>query len=440
MTSQSFPPPPGAWYPQQPSVPAQQQPPTYQQPAVAHPPPPGYAQPQPGVQVLPSNAPVPSGAQVVYEQPAPAWGPPSGQHTAAHGMPGAQPPPMPQVAALPAIHMPDEQVVAAAYRRAQEEAERVAKARAGGGGDLPFFHVPGPVGQTKWDGTVPVGYQGRAVLWLCSAWAPGLMPWQEATSHWYRCARVPQGTSVTCVGKERCPICYSRNLLFRAGDEASAQKARSTGKARHNVYYNVLDLDHPQGHVRSDGKMTPWIFRASSSLHQDIVRNCQELGLNAVMNPAAGRPVVVSKVKKGPQDMDVEWGVVLRNETQLPQVFWPALYCLWDLSRLVKMPTGGEVMQALQDMQLPYDQQVANLVAQLPQAQPPAPPPGHAPGMPAGYPYPQMVHPQSPWGQAQGPVSAALQGQQYPGVQTQPSGQQMPVNYQALQQQVLGQR
>lgn len=453
---------------------------------------------QPPTQVLPPSHPLPPNVQTVQQpfpgQPQqapqfpgqqPGWpqqgqtmqqpfpgqqAPQQGWSTPAAGMPGPAavgpqpPPPPPPPTSLPPIHNPDEALIRAAYQKAQEEMERVARQRAGAGG-FRFWNPLGPRGETKWDATVPPGYSARSLIWICPPWAANQLPYQEVSTHYWKSHRAPQGTTVACLGRERCPICAARNLLFRSGNPADAERAKSVGRPRNSSYFNILLLEWPQSHWDPQvGKMLPWVFRASSQVHKDIMDIFQMKGMQHVYDPNNGRPIWVTKTKKGPNEMDVEWKAAIEDARPLGQEFWGCLYNLHDLSKLAKPATQQEVIQAITEMQLPVTAEVQQMVMAVPVAQsiqpeqPMQPPfPGQQGGPPQGpqgwpqqgvqtqpQPFPGQPQP-GPAGWPQQPMQQPFPGQQPPqgwpqqGVQTQ----QLPQNpnnipTQQLQQQMMG--
>lgn len=403
-------PPPG--YPQQQQAP-QGPPPGYPQQG----PPPGYQGPPPGQQWQ-------QGPQSSFTQGAPQHMP--GPSTA---MVAPQTPQGP-----PQYFIADDALVEQAYAKAKEEQERIARARSGQGnftdGAMKFFKPWGPNGETKWDQqSVPIGFEARYDIWICPASKPGVLPLVDEETHFWKSQRAPQGSSVACM-QEQCLICAARQILFKSGDENAVKHAKDYGRIQKKGLMQILLLEHPQSHMANDGKMYPWVYRASGQIKEAIFRKFHDRGgIVKCIDPQYGRPFRLTKRKRGPNAMDVEWSIDDLEPSPMPQHFYPALYNLFDLTTLLSKPTAQEVMQAITEMRLPFtpemqqrlqmmgSQEQAALGQQQQHGQLPAQ--GQSsfnpnPNPPAQSPYPQQA--QQPQGQQWAPQQGAISPQVvYPG-------------------------
>lgn len=278
---------------------------------------------------------------------------------------------------LPQIHMPTDDAIAAAYAKAQEDQARVARARAGQFGDRTarFFKPLGPNREEKWD-AVPVGYEARYLIWLCGGWAPGAPFYVEDPSHFFFSQAKPQGDSVGC-GRDHCFVCAARSSLFRSGSEADAQLAKSKGRVQMRALYQFLLIEHPQSHVGADGKMTPWLFRAPSTLHNDIVAKIKEKTATRIFHPEHGRPLILKKRKTGVEKTKIEWSIDDLDPQPLHPWFYPALSNLWDLSKFAKPPTLREQFEAIQKLGFPMPHELPLLAQQEAAAQQQGQQPGY---------------------------------------------------------------
>ena len=311
------------------------------------------------------------GYQQGYQQPPMQQG--YGQPPAA-GMPG---PPPPQVqlpqppAQMPGVYVPDEALVQQAYAQARSEAERIARGRATGdwgGSNMKFFNLLGPQGQKDFR-QVPIGYEARAVVWICPSPmpAPGeqpRMPYEEEASHFWKPQRKPQGDSIPCLG-DNCPVCAARSTLFKSADPNAIEHARKNGKAQKRALYQILHLENPQGHVTSEGQMKPMVFRAPSTVHHAILEKFNVRGIARCIDPTHGRPFLLRKRKTGASEMDVEWLLDDMDPQPLPQHFWPALQSMHDLRSITKPATAEAYAQAITEMRFPFTAEVNGMLSQL---------------------------------------------------------------------------
>lgn len=299
-----------------------------------------------------------------YGQPAPA-APAAGYAPAPHAAPPQAAPAAPMAGGLPQLHLPDQALVDNAYAAAQEAAARAAAARAGGGGKAPFFQPLGPNGETKWaQQTVPVGYSASYLMWVMPSDKPGQMPYVIDQSHFCRTADNPGGKSLGHVDGN-CHFCTSRDMLFKTGSEEDAKRAKNNGRLGRKALYQIALLEHPQSHMREDGTMTPWIFRAPGGIHDDIVDKMRTLTPMRLLDPQHGRPIIVTKKKTGPSAMDVEWKVDTFPDAQpLDPFFYPLFQKLHDLDKFVKKPSLKEQMETIMGAGFPMPPELPGLVQQ----------------------------------------------------------------------------
>jgi hypothetical protein len=381
----SFQPPPG--YPQYPQQGAPQQPPqnwgTSQYPTSQPPSPPYQSPPQ-------------------YPQQAPQY-----PQQPAYPQPPQQYPQQQAPAPTTGWYMPTAATVEAGYARAKEVAAEAAKARSGGAaGDMKFVKMPGPQGQTKWDQSVPIGYQSQIKIYLGPAWAPGVNYFVEGVTHFWKSQQHPSGTSIGCGGRE-CLVDESRLSLFKSGNENDAKRARSTMPPRKHFYYQGFLIEYgPQGHMsQTSPVMRPYVLDASGELHTKIQLIMQSRGFDKVIDRDGGRPLILVKRKTGPELQNVDWDCLDDNPMPLPHEYRGAQ--LWDLSKLAAGSTPQEQVSALQEVGLPLPPRAHGLLQAAPGAQPAqpwGPPPNQGwqqgPGAPPwGAPQPPapMSPPQGAW-------------------------------------------
>ena len=375
-----------------------------QNPAYPSPQPPWVGQPtNPGVPVQPQPA-----QQVVQQPgypvpPAPAPQPVqpgmmpnpaamAGVAPSAFVQPGAVMPaqPQPQPGGVPQYHMPNDADVLAAYHHHRQEA-----ANWGSGGDrIPFVKWPGPQGQTKWDKTVPIGYEASVYAYILPPWGPGKNIFRIVRSHFWKSYNSPNGTSVGCPGSAQCLICQAKEAALNTADPNLQKRAKEFGRVRTQYLYNVVLLDNPNGHFGQDGQMRPFVLGSGAFLHKaigDIVED--KKGALNVVDPMRGRPIRMKRNKNGPNDMDIQYAAIAQDPSPMPSHFYPCLQNIWDLDKLDKQPTMDDMVKAVQDMGLP-------LPAGMPTVQPQAFPtqafptqgfqPAPAPAQPNPYPQPQI--------------------------------------------------
>lgn len=331
-----------------------------------------------------------------YYPPPPGYPPqqPQGQPQGypPQAQPPAQPPAQPQATPpgqpgqLPAYHMPDESAVQAAYQQARQEAQRF-----GQNGDGPqFLKFPGPQGQTRWDASVPVGYESVVEVYILPPWAPGKNIFMPTRSHFYKSQASPQGTSIGCPGGDTCLVCQAKDYAMGLPDPRIQEQAKNYGRVRKQFLYNVVVLNNPNGHYDPQtGVMRPFILGAGVLMHNaigDLIEG--RGGAMNIVDPMKGRPIRLKRRKTGPQMMDVEYSALDSDPRPLPPEFYPCLQNLWDLEAMQRTPDYNDMMKAVTEMGLP-----------LPGGPATQPQQGYNPATPAA-PYP------SPYGQPVQPVGA----------------------------------
>ena len=334
-------------------------------------------------------------------------------------VPRAAPPPPSQI---PAYHMPDESVVQAAYAQARQEAQRFGS----GGGGPQYLKFPGPQGQTRWDGSVPVGYESVVEVYILPPWAPGKNIFMPVKSHFYKSQASPQGTSIGCPGRETCLVCQSKDYAMGLPDPWIQEQAKNFGRVRKQFLYNVVILNNPNGHYDPQiGQMRPFLLGAGVVLHNaigDLIEG--RGGAMNIVDPMRGRPVRLKRRKTGPNMKDVEYSALDSDSKALPKEFWPVLQTLWDLDAMQRTPDYQAMMKAVTEMGLSLPGGPASMSQQgynpaVPAA--PYPSPFRAPQAPTFMPpsadYTQhMVYPNQPPAPVMAPPMAPL-----PPVQSQPA-------------------
>jgi hypothetical protein len=253
------------------------------------------------------------------------------------------------------------------------------------GGGFGFLKILGPQGQTKWDSSVPPGYEGRVLVHICGPWAPNKPFFVQKKKYFWKSYSKPSGTSII--------VPPENDLIGQAIDAAQSNPApevqqfiKNYGKARTSYLFNVLQLDNPQVHIGQDGVMRTLILDEGKQLFNRILGLCDE-GAKEILDYQHGRPVKIIRKKTGPQVMDIEWDAQRAlHPSPVPQQFWPALQNLWDLEKFVKYPTVEEMQLAIQDMGLPMPGQSVQM--QVPASYNPAPS--------APHPNPYQAPPQQP--------------------------------------------
>jgi hypothetical protein len=362
------------------------------------------AQPQVATGYPPPQMQQPYGQPQLPQQPQQPYGQP--QQPQQPQQPYGQPQPMgqPMPGALPPCHAIDDEAMAAAYRKTKEEMQR-------GGGGANFLKVLGPQGQTKWDHSVPIGYEGKVNVHICRPWAPNRPLYQVKRSYFWKSRSKPQGASIT-VTEGQDLIAQAMELGKESSDPAVRKFVDDFGRARTNYLYNVLWLDNPQAHYGADGLMRPFILDAGKQLHAaigDVFSNAE--GASAIVDYEAGRPVRILRRKTGPQPMDIEWAAsAALNASPVPQPFWAALHNLWNLDEFVKGASVEDVQKAILEMGLPMPGQQGAVQVQVPQAYPPPAQPQYPPPAQPQYQPPAQPQYQPP---AQ-PQYQPMQPQGYP--------------------------
>lgn len=371
-----------------------QQPPGYgsPQPQQGYPqPPPGYGPPQPQ-QGYPQQPQGYGQPQQGYPQQQPGYGPPP-------TVQGFQPT---MLATMPQTHPVDDAAAAAAMAATASDAPR---------GNLPnFLKVPGPAGQTKWDGSVNIGYEGRVRIRILPPWAVGKHVWHEVRSYFYRSNQHPKGKTLAYMGEDSL-FQQALKMALQSPDQRLQTRAQEFGRVRRQFLYNVADVGNIGSHYGQDGIMKPFVLAAGAQLQADIARLANARGgVSKLVDVSLGRDLILSKKKTGPEERNVEWGMLDMDPGQFAQPLWPLLQNLWDLESLNKIPTQDEVIAAIQELGLPMPA-TGSSFGQVPAA--------YNPG------------PAAPWGnpmQQQPMVGAWTQQQQGPMPQPQMAqqSQQMP--------------
>lgn len=298
--------------------------------------------------------------------------------------------------------------------------QQAAQAAASFGPIPQFLRVPGPRGQVKWDGSVPVGYQGQLIIWLCGPWAAGKPVFVEAKSHFYKSAAHPKGSVISYAGEDSLWM-QAVQMGMQHPDPRIQKIANDYGRVRRQWLYNALDISNPTTHYDpKDGIMRPFILGAGSNLQADIGRLADTRGgISKIVHPMSGRPLRYMKKKTGMEEMNVEYGVLDLDPAPLNQYFYPALQALWDLEAQTKPSTVEEMAKAIQEIGLPMPA-TGQAFGQVPQSYNPNPQPAWGSpypqvpvvGPPMGMQYPQQA--QAPQGYA--PPSPPMQQQQMQGV------------------------
>lgn len=312
--------------------------------------------------------------------------------------------------------------------RAAEASFAANQANAGSGrGQLPnFLKVPGPAGQTKWDASVFIGYEGKLRIRLLPPWAAGKGAWAEVRSYFFRSPSHPKGKVLLYQGEDSLFTSAVR-LALQSPDPRLQKLAQDVGRVRRQFLYNVADVGNPATHYGQDGIMKPFVLAAGPQLQADIGRLANVRGgISKLVHVEQGRDVILSKKKTGPEERNVEWGMLDMDPGPLAQPLWPLLQNLWDLDSLNKAPTPEEVMTAIRELGLPMPA-MGGSFGQVPQSYNPNPAPPYgspyqgAPMAPAPMGQPQMMGPPQGMGVQGGPYQQQLQ---YPP--PGPQVQQMP--------------
>lgn len=387
--------PPWVGQPTNPNVPVQPQP---GQQLVQQPQQPGYPMPPAPAQPMPVQPGVDPSA---YVQP--------GAMVPAQPQPGQMAPAPLAPGQLPTYHIPDDAAVLAAYQQHKQEA-----ASWGSGSKIPFVKWAGPQGQTKWDKTVPIGFEASIYVYILPPWAQGKNIFRTVKSHFWKSYSSPNGRSIGCPGSAHCLICQAKEVGLSSTDPQLQKRAKDFGRVRTQHLYNVVLLENPNAHFGQDGMMRPFVLGAGAFLHKaigDIVED--KKGALNVVDPNRGRPIRLKRSKNGPQDMDIQYAAIAQDTSAMPPQFYPCLQNIWDLDAQDRQPSMDDMVKAVQDMGLP-------LPAGMPSVQPMAP--GFPPQVPA-----QGFQP-PPQTQGFQPAPAPIQPNPYPQPQ-QPVGDPQATTY-----------
>ena len=265
-----------------------------------------------------------------------------------------------------------------------------------------FLRVPGPNGQTRWDGSVHPGFENSVIIHLLPPWAAGKPVFTESKNHFYKSMGHPKGMVLGYAGEDSIYMAAIR-LGMQSPDPRMQKMANDFGKVRRQYLYNAVDLSNPTTHYGQDGIMRPYVLGAGPNLQTDIGRLADTRGgISKLVHPMSGRPLKYSKKKTGPEEMNVEYGVLDLDPAPLNAYFYPALENLWDLEAQTAPASQEDQLKAIQDLGLPMPA-TGQSFAQVPQSYNPNPAPQW------GNPYPQQgqmgqVLPGAPQGWAPPPV------------------------------------
>ena len=292
--------------------------------------------------------------------------------------------------------------------------QQAAQAAATFGPLAPFLRVPGPRGQTKWgDSSVPVGYQGETLIHLLPPWAAGKPVYVEAKTHFYKSTVHPKGTVLGYGGEDSLWLQAVR-LAMAHPDPRIQKLANDYGRVRRQWLYNVVDLSNPTTHYGQDGIMRPFILGVGSNLQKDLGLLADTRGgISKLVHPISGRPIRYTKKKTGPEEMNVEYGVLDLDPASLNPYFYPVLEHLWDLEAQSQASTIEDMARAIQEIGFPMPA-TGRSFGQVPQSYNPNPAPVWANPYPAtgGYlapPPPPMggQMPQTQWAPPPPPMTPA---------------------------------
>ena len=261
-----------------------------------------------------------------------------------------------------------------------------------------FLRVPGPNGQTRWDGSVHPGYENSVIIHLLPPWAAGKPVFTESKNHFYKSVGHPKGMVLGYAGEDSIYMAAIR-LGIQSPDPRMQKMANDFGRVRRQYIYNVVDLSNPTTHYGQDGIMRPYVLGAGPNLQTDIGRLADTRGgISKLVHPMSGRPLKYSKKKTGPEEMNVEYGVLDLDPSPLNAYFYPALEHLWDLEAQTAPASQEDQLRAIQELGLPMPA-TGQSFGQVPAAYNPNPAPQW------GSPYPQtgqmgQVPPSAPQGWA----------------------------------------
>jgi hypothetical protein len=339
--------------------------------------------------------------------------------------------------------------------------ERIAAARAGGGGrgNLKFLKMLGPQGQESWgpNSGVQIGYLAERIFRLLPSPNAGELHYIVADKHFWKSHQHPKGAGMWCPGKEQCLLCQAVEPALATGSGQLYDQAKKWGRARAHFLYQGFAYDAVAEHVGEDGLFYPMVLDAGSTLHSAIVKIIEKRGSMSILHPGhGGRPLTIGKKKTGKALTDCEWSALDMPEYAgpIPQEFRVGPngegLNLIDLKKLVKLPELADMQAAVIEIGLmqqtpmsynpnpqppnpsPYGQQMPQTGAYPaamgapPAYQQPAMPPAPAPvggGMPpqqqqfGQHQLPTMGAPQQP----PPPVPQVPQGAAPSGYSPQPS-------------------
>jgi len=287
--------------------------------------------------------------------------------------------PMQQNQQMPQFYMPDDQATAQAYQNS---------AQTTGGAAMPqFLRVPGPQGQTKWDGSVPVGYEGALIIRLCPPWAPGKPVFVEQKAHFCRVftQKHPNGFGLPYAGDDSL-FMQAVRIGMQSSDDNMRKLANECGKVKKKYLYNVFDLSNPTSHYGQDGVMRPYILDMGVNVQKELARVTEvRQGISRIVHPLEGRSLRYSKKKTGPRKEDVEYGIIDLDPQALNAYFYPGLEHLWDLEALLSPPSQEVVLNVIREAGLPMPA-TGQSFGQVPQNYNPNP----SPPYPTPYQQPQQ--------------------------------------------------
>jgi len=198
------------------------------------------------------------------------------------------------------------------------------------------------------------------------------------------------------------------HLGMQHPDPRIQEIANNYGRVRRQWLYNVVDLSNPTTHYGQDGIMRPFILGAGSTLQKDIgILADTRGGISKLVHPISGRPLRYMKKKTGPEEMNVEYGVLDLDPAPLNQYFFPVMEKLWDLEAQTKAAMPEEMMRAIQEIGLPMPA-TGQSFGQVPQSYNPNP----APAWGNPYAQPQQAPPQYGAPPPPPPYAQPMQGQQ----------------------------
>lgn len=329
--------------------------------------------------------------------------------------------------------IPNQEVIQNSYARAQEIKQKIATAMSGAGNftKLRFMEILGPNGQ-KWKTAYP-GFTGCKAMYIMPSWKEGAMNYVERVKHFWRSQNTPQGGFVNGAGDD--------SLITKAYRLALDKGVKSPWCRPQKVYvyqgfpyeYNLMNGEvtiDPSQCIHEDGQLKPLLLEASSTVHTAIQDIAQARQFVQMFHPDFGRPILIKKVKTGPDPMNVDYSVLDLNQQPLDQVYRPGLAHLYSLDELFKPGTVEEQIKAIVDAGLPMPPEAGGFQGQAQTGY--APPTLAAPQQQYQQQPPQMY--QQPASYQQQPMPPQQNPYQQPQFQPQYQ-QQAPQGYQQPQQQ-----